>query len=35
MWSYTAGDLKIKVQEYTNSYFGAKIGGLVIKVVLK
>ncbi len=35
MWSYTAGGLKIKVKLYTKLNFRTKIGGLIIKVVLK
>ncbi len=35
MWSYIADGLKIKVQQHTKLHFGTKIGGLIIKVVLK
>ncbi len=34
-WSYIADGLKIEVQYYTKLNFGAKIDGLIIKMVLK
>ena len=37
LWSYryTAGGLKLKVQQHTKSHFENKIGGLIMKVDLK